>query len=210
MTNNTIIRLERESDFRNVENLTREAFWNIYRPGCTEHYVLHCYRSNPDFIPELDFVMETDGVLMGHVMFSKAEIVADDGRHIPILTFGPISIAPEYKRKGYGVTLLRFALEKAREMGFGAVFMEGNIDFYRHAGFTLASELHIHYHGEPCESDVPYFLGQELKEGYLEGIEGTYHTPKGYFVAMDDPEGFEAFDATFPKKEKKVLPGQLM
>ena len=210
MNKNITIRLEREEDHRTVENLTREAFWNVYRPGCTEHYVLHCYRSNPDFIPELDFVMETDGVLMGHVMFSKAEIVADDGRHIPILTFGPISIAPEYKRKGYGVTLLRFALEKAREMGFGAVFMEGNIDFYRHAGFTLASELHIHYHGEPCESDVPYFLGQELKEGYLEGIEGTYHTPKGYFVAMDDPEGFEAFDATFPKKEKKVLPGQLM
>ena len=210
MNKNITIRLEREEDYRTVENLTREAFWNVYRPGCTEHYVLHCYRSYPDFIPELDFVMETDGVLMGHVMFSKAEIVADDGRHIPILTFGPISIAPEYKRKGYGVTLLRFALEKAREMGFGAVFMEGNIDFYRHAGFTLASELHIHYHGEPCESDVPYFLGQELKEGYLEGIEGTYHTPKGYFVAMDDPEGFEAFDATFPKKEKKVLPGQLM
>ena len=210
MNKNITIRLEREEDHRTVENLTREAFWNVYQPGCTEHYVLHCYRSNPDFIPELDFVMETDGVLMGHVMFSKAEIIADDGRNIPILTFGPISIAPEYKRKGYGVTLLRFALEKAREMGFGAVFMEGNIDFYRHAGFTLASELHIHYHGEPCESDVPYFLGQELKEGYLEGIEGTYHTPKGYFVAMDDPEGFEAFDATFPKKEKKVLPGQLM
>ena len=210
MNKNITIRLERESDYRTVENLTREAFWNVYQPGCTEHYVLHCYRSNPDFIPELDFVMETDGVLMGHVMFSKAEIIADDGRNIPILTFGPISIAPEYKRKGYGVTLLRFALEKAREMGFGAVFMEGNIDFYRHAGFTLASELHIHYHGEPRESEVPYFLGQELKEGYLEGIEGTYHTPKGYFVAMDDPEGFEAFDALFPKKEKKVLPGQLM
>lgn len=210
MNKNITIRLEREEDHRTVENLTREAFWNVYQPGCTEHYVLHCYRSNPDFIPELDFVMETDGVLMGHVMFSKAEIAADDGRNIPILTFGPISIAPEYKRKGHGVPLLRFALEKAREMGFGAVFMEGNIDFYKHAGFTLASGLHIHYYGEPRESDVPYFLGQELKEGYLEGIEGTYHTPKGYFVAMDDPEGFEVFDALFPKKEKKVLPGQLM
>ena len=210
MTNNTIIRLERESDFRNVENLTREAFWNIYRPGCTEHYVLHCYRNNPDFIPELDFVMETDGVLMGHVMFSKAQILADDGRIIPILTFGPISIAPDYKRKGYGLALLKYALGKAKEMGFGAIFMEGNIDFYKHAGFVLASSLNIHYHAEPRESQVPYFLGQELQEGYLAGIEGTYHTPKGYFVAMDDPEGFEAFDALFPKKEKKVLPGQLM
>ena len=209
MTNNTIIRLERESDFRNVENLTREAFWNIYRPGCTEHYVLHCYRSNPDFIPELDFVMETDGVLMGHVMFSKAQILADDGRIIPILTFGPISIAPDYKRKGYGLSLLKYALGKAKEMGFGAIFMEGNIDFYKHAGFVLASSLNIHYHAEPRESQVPYFLGQELQEGYLAGIEGTYHSPKGYYVAEDDPQGFEAFEAQFPQKEKKVLPGQL-
>ncbi len=209
MTNNTIIRLERESDFRNVENLTREAFWNIYRPGCTEHYVLHCYRNNPDFIPELDFVMETDGVLMGHVMFSKAQILADDGRIIPILTFGPISIAPDYKRKGYGLALLKYALGKAKEMGFGAIFMEGNIDFYKHAGFVLASSLNIHYHAEPRESQVPYFLGQELQEGYLAGIEGTYHSPKGYYVAEDDPQGFEAFEAQFPQKEKKVLPGQL-
>ena len=209
MTNNTIIRLERESDFRNVENLTREAFWNIYRPGCTEHYVLHCYRSNPDFIPELDFVMETDGVLMGHVMFSKAQILADDGIIIPILTFGPISIAPDYKRKGYGLALLKYALGKAKEMGFGAIFMEGNIDFYKHAGFVLASSLNIHYHAEPRESQVPYFLGQELQEGYLAGIEGTYHSPKGYYVAEDDPQGFEAFEAQFPQKEKKVLPGQL-
>lgn len=209
MTNNTIIRLERESDFRNVENLTREAFWNIYRPGCTEHYVLHCYCNNPDFIPELDFVMETDGVLMGHVMFSKAQILADDGRIIPILTFGPISIAPDYKRKGYGLSLLKYALGKAKEMGFGAIFMEGNIDFYKHAGFVLASSLNIHYHAEPRESQVPYFLGQELQEGYLAGIEGTYHSPKGYYVAEDDPQGFEAFEAQFPQKEKKVLPGQL-
>ena len=209
MTNNTIIRLERESDFRNVENLTREAFWNIYRPGCTEHYVLHCYRNNPDFIPELDFVMETDGVLMGHVLFSKAQILADDGRIIPILAFGPISIAPDYKRKGYGLALLKYALGKAKEMGFGAIFMEGNIDFYTHAGFVLASSLNIHYHAEPRESQVPYFLGQELQEGYLAGIEGTYHSPKGYYVAEDDPQGFEAFEAQFPQKEKKVLPGQL-
>ena len=110
MTHNTIIRQECESDWRKVENLTREAFWNIYQPGCTEHYVLHCYRSNPDFIPELDFVMETDAVLMGHVMFSKAQIIGDDGRVIPILTVGPISIAAEYKRKGYGITLLNYAL----------------------------------------------------------------------------------------------------
>ena len=209
MNRNYIIRLECESDYRTVENLTREAFWNIYQPGCTEHYVLHCYRSNPDFIPELDFVMEVEGSIIGHVMFSKAEIISDDGRSIPILTFGPISISPAYKRMGYGIALLRHALSKARELGYGAVFMEGNINFYRHAGFVLASSLNIHYHAEPRESVVPYFLGQELKDGYLSGIEGTYHTPKGYYAAFDDPEGFEKYESSFPYKEKLVLPGQL-
>ena len=210
MNNNFTIRLECESDYRTVENLTREAFWNVYQPGCTEHYVLHCYRNNPDFIPELDFVMEIDGAgIIGHVMFSKAEIISDDGRHIPILTFGPVSIAPGYKRQGYGTELLRYALAKAKELGYGAVFMEGNIDFYKHAGFVLASSLHIHYHAEPRESEVPYFLGQELESGCLEGIEGTYHTPQGYYVAMNDPAGFEEYEATFPPKEKLVLPGQL-
>lgn len=209
MKQNYIIRLERESDYRIVENLTREAFWNVYQPGCVEHYVLHCYRNNPDFIPELDFVMELEGQIIGHVMFSKAEIISDDGRRIPILTFGPISISPEFKRQGYGITLLRHALGKAKAMGYGAVFMEGNIDFYRYAGFVMASSLKIHYHAEPRESVVPYFLGQELQEGYLYGIEGTYHTPEGYYVAINDPDGFENFEADFPPKEKLVLPGQL-
>lgn len=209
MKSNFIIRQERETDYRTVEYLTREAFWNVYQPGCTEHYVLHCYRSNPDFIPELDLVMELDGIIIGHVMFSKAEIISDDGRHVPVLTFGPISIAPAYKRQGYGIALLRHALSKARGMGFGAIFMEGNIDFYRHAGFVLASSLHVHYHAEPRDSEVPYFLGLELVPGYLDGIEGTYHTPRGYYAAIDDPEGFELYESGFPEKEKLVLPGQL-
>ena len=101
-----IIRNETPADYRAVENLTRESFWNVYRPGCTEHYVLHCYRSAPDFVPELDFVMEKDGELIGHVMYSRSEITASGGKAIPIMTFGPISIAPAYKRQGYGKRLL--------------------------------------------------------------------------------------------------------
>ena len=214
------IRLETPADYREVENLTREAFWNVYRPGCTEHYVLNRYRSNPDFIPELDFVMEEDGRIIGHVMFSKAELVVPEtpgqagsaSHSVPSWTFGPISIHPDCKRKGYGLKLLTFALDKAREMGVGFLCMEGNIDFYRHAGFGLASKLNIHYHAEPADAEVPYFLAQELIPGWLaaHGIEeATYCPPKGYFVADEDPEAFEAYDATFPKKEKLRLPGQL-
>ena len=204
------IRLEQPADYREVENLTREAFWNVYAPGCVEHYVLNQYRSNPDFIPELNFVMEVDGRIIGHVMFSKAEIVKEDGTILPAWTFGPISIHPDYKRKGYGLKLLQYALNKAREMGIGFICMEGNIDFYKHAGFVVGSTLGIHYHAEPKENEVPYFLAQELIPGYLNGIEGTYHTPKGYYVAFENPEAFEAYEATFPAKEKKVMEGQLV
>ncbi len=206
------IRLERPADYREVENLTREAFWNVYRPGCTEHFVLHCYRDNPDFIPELDFVMEEDGRIIGHVMFSRAELVLNDGTKKPSWTFGPISIHPDYKRKGYGIQLLDYALDKARENGIGFLCMEGNIDFYKHAGFDLASKKNIHYHDFPKEDVVPFFLAQELIPGWLKanGIEeATYCPPKGYFVADEHPEAFEEYEATFPKKEKLRLPGQL-
>ena len=170
-----IIRLETPNDYREVENLTREAFWNVYRPGCTEHYVLNQYRTNPDFIPELDLVMEEDNRIIGHVMFSKAKIALDSphsqggdgGGSFPSWTFGPISIHPDYKCKGYGLKLLKYALEKAREMGIGFICMEGNIAFYKNAGFDLASKLNIHYHSEPKDAEVPYFLAQELIPGWL-------------------------------------------
>ena len=203
------IRLEQPSDYREVEELTREAFWNVYRPGCTEHFVLNRYRSNPDFIPELDLVMEEDGKIIGHVMFSKAELILDDGTRCPSWTFGPISIHPDYKRQGYGLKLLNYAIEKARELGIGLLCMEGNIDFYRHAGFDRASKLGIHYHDEPREAEVPYFLAQELIPGWLGDIEATYCPPKGYFVADEYPADFEAYEATFPPKEKTLQPGQL-
>ena len=204
------IRLETPEDYREVEELTREAFWNVYAPGCVEHFVLHHYRSTPDFIPELDFVMEEDGRIIGHVMYSKAEIIREDGSVMPAWTFGPISIHPDYKRKGYGLKLLNYSIEKAREMGIGVLCMEGNIEFYKHAGFVLASSLNIHYHAEPKESEVPYFLAQELIPGYLDRVEGTYHTPKGYYFAFDNPDAFNEFDATFPPKEKKNQEGQIV
>ena len=214
MNTNFTIRVEEPRDYRTVENLTRDSFWNVYRPGCTEHYVLHCYRSNPDFIPELSLVMEKDGKIIGHVMFSKAELSIEKngvptGEKLPVCTFGPISIHPDFKRQGYGLKLLNFALEKAKALEIGFICKEGNIDFYRHAGFDLASKKHIHYHFEPKDSDVPYFLALELIPGYLNGVEATYAPPKGYFVAEENKDAFEKFEAEFPYKEKLVLPGQL-
>ncbi|MCQ2472327.1 MAG: N-acetyltransferase [Clostridia bacterium] len=204
--NDYVIRLERKAEERETENLVRESFWNVYRPGCSEHYVLHTLRDNADFIKELNFVMEQDGRLIGQNMFMKAEITSDDGTKIPILTMGPICITPELKRKGYGKKLLDYSLEKATEMGFGAVLFEGNIDFYGKSGFQFARNFGIRYHGLPEGADDSFFLCKELKKGYLNGVSGVYHTPQGYFV--DDAE-VEEFDKTFPEKQKLKLPTQI-
>ena len=160
-----IIRLENKEDYRATENLIREAFWNVYRPGCSEHYVMHVLRDDPAFIPELDFVMEQDGKLIGQNMFMKTMINADDGRDIPVLTMGPIGITPELKRQGYGKKLLDFCLEKAAAMGFGAVLFEGNIKFYSHCGFDYARKFGIRYHDLPEGADDSFFLCRELASG---------------------------------------------
>lgn len=203
MENHCTIRLERPDEYRAVENLTREAFWNVYRPGCTEPYVLHKYRDRADFVAELDLVMELDGQLIGHVMYARSEIIADGGVSIPIMTFGPISIAPEYKRQGYGTVLLRYSMEKAREMGAGALAICGNFDFYGLSGFVLGKSVGVRYYDDP---DADYFLVCELEPGFLNGVSGTYKDPDGYFVSDEEAE---AFDALFPPKEKLKLPGQI-
>ncbi len=204
--NDYTIRLEEKKDHREVENLVRESFWNVYRPGCSEHYVIHVLREDPAFIPELDFVMEKDGRLIGQNMFMKTVIEADDGRKIDVLTMGPIGILPELKRKGYGKAILDHSLDRATEMGFGAVLFEGNIDFYGKSGFTYAREFGIRYHDLPEDADSSFFLCKELIPGYLSGITGVYQTPQGYYVKDED---VDEFDKAFLAKEKLKLPGQI-
>ena len=205
--NDYLIRLERKEDYSAVENMVREAFWNVYRPGCLEHYVLNCLRNDKDFVSELDFVIEKAGGIIGQNIFVKANIKADDGRNIPILTMGPICITTKFKGKGYGKILLDYSIEKATGLGFGAVCIEGNIDFYGKSGFTYASKYGIRYHGLPEDADASFFLCKELIPGYLNGVTGEYTTPTGYLI--DEAEA-EEFDKQFPYKEKLKLPGQLV
>ena len=205
-TNDCSIRLEQKEDYGEVENLVRESFWNVYRPGCSEHFVIHVLRDDPAFVKDLDFVMEQDGELIGQNMFMRTLINADDGRVIPVLTMGPICITPALKRQGYGKKLLDYSLEQAAAMGFGAVCFEGNIGFYGKSGFRYAREFGVRYHDLPEGADDSFFLCRELKEGYLSGVTGVYATPEGYYV--DEAEA-EAFDRTFPPKEKLILPGQI-
>ena len=206
MKNDCIIRLERTEEHRETETLVREAFWNVYRPGCLEHYVLNQLRNDEAFVPELNFVMEKDGRLIGQNMFMRAVIKADDGSDLPIMTMGPICITPELQGEGYGKILLDYSLEKAAELGCGALCFEGNINFYGKSGFTYASEFGIRYHGLPEGADASFFLCKELKNGYLDGFTGEYTPPKGYFV--DEAQAKE-FDKQFPPKEKLKLPTQL-
>ena len=203
---NCTIRLEKKEDYRKVEELVRDSFWNVYRPGCSEHYVIHVLRDDPAFVKELDFVMENDGYLVGQNMFMKTVINADDGKDVEVLTMGPICIAQDLKRKGYGKILLDYSLEKAAQMGFGAVLFEGNIGFYGNCGFDYASEFGIRYHDLPEGEDASFFLCRELIPGYLKDVTGVYQTPKGYYVPDEE---VESFDRLFPYKEKLRLPGQI-
>ena len=204
--NDITIRLERPEEYREVEALVRDAFWNVYRPGCSEHFVLHVLRDDPAFVKELDLVMEKGGRLIGQIIGMETVIEADDGTTVPVLTMGPLGIAPEYQRMGYGKMLLDAALDKAAALGVGAVLFEGNIDFYRHSGFRTADTLGIRYHDLPEGADASFFLGKELLPGYLSGITGVYQTPQGYYV---DDADVEEFDKGFPAREKLVLPGQI-
>lgn len=195
-----IIRSEKETEHKQTENLVRESFWNVYRPGCTEHYVLHCMRGKEGFVKELDFVMEKDGELIGQVVYYRAKVATEKG-DLDVLTFGPICIAPKYKRQGYGKILLDYSVDKATKLGAGALFTEGNIDFYGKSGFRPAKEIGITYKDDPS---ADYFIYKELKNGFLDGVTGTYSDPEVYFSAVLNPEAFEEYDKGFPKKEKKA------
>ena len=207
MNKNIVIRLEKKEERHEVENLVRESFWNVYRPGCLEHFVLHELRNDADFVPQLDLVMLLDGRIIGQNVFVRAAIKSDGGEDLPIMTMGPICIAPEFKRQGYGKILLDYSLERAKEMGCGAVCFEGSIGFYGKSGFTYASKFGIRYHGLPEGADQSFFLCKELAAGYLEGVTGEYSTPAGYFV---DEAAAEEFDKQFPPKEKLKLDGQII
>lgn len=203
---NYVIRRERPEEERTVEELVRDAFWNVYRPGCLEHYLLHRLRRDPAFVDELDLVLESGGRIIGQVVFMRASIKDDSGRDIPIMTLGPICVAPDRKRRGLGKYLLDNALEKAAELGCGAVCLEGDIAFYGRSGFEYASGFGLRYPGLPEGSDASFFLCKELIPGYLGGVTGLYVPPEGYMI---DEKEAEAFDLDFPPKEKLRLPGQL-
>ena len=202
---NVIIRLETKNDYRSVENLTREAFWNVYNPGADEHYFVHTMRTHPDFIPELAFVLELDGEIVGNIMYTKAWLEDECGNRKEILSFGPICVAPKYQRQKLGKMLIEHSFNVARGMGYDVNINFGNPANYVGCGFVSCKKKNVSF---VREGNFPTaLLVCELVPGALEGKKWMY-VPSTAADCCDDTAAVEAFDATFPKKEKKWMPSQ--
>ena len=205
MLENVIIRRETEADYRAVEELTREAFWNVYVPGASEHYYVHTMRSHPDFIPELAFVLELDGEIIGNIMYTKAWLEDESGNRREILSFGPICVAPKYQRMKLGKLLIEHSFAAAREMGYDVNINFGNPGNYMSRGFVSCKKKNVSF---VQEGNFPTaLLVCELVPGVLDGKKWMY-IPSTAADCCDDTCAVEAFDATFPKKEKEWRPSQ--
>ena len=196
------IRNERESDYKNVEDITRKAFYNVYVPGCMEHYLVHIMRGHEDFIPELDFVIEVDGQTVGNIMYTKSKLTDEGGTEKEIVTFGPVSILPKYQSRGYGKMLIEHSLKRAAELGYEAVVIMGSPANYVGSGFQCCRKYNV------CVEKGKYpaaMLVKELKPGALDGRLWFYSDSP--VMNVDEREA-QAFDDGLEKMEKKWMPSQ--
>ena len=202
---NIIIRNETPNDYRQVENLTRESFWNVYVPGAAEHYFVNQMRSHPDFIPELAFVLEKDGEIIGNIMYTKAWLEDEDGERKEILSFGPLCVAPKYQRQKLGKLLIEHSFAVARGMGYDVNINFGNPGNYVSRGFVSCKKKNVSF---VVQGNYPTaLLVCELVPGALDGKKWMY-IPSTAADCCDDTAAVEAFDATFPPKEKAWMPSQ--
>lgn len=200
---NANLRLEQSADYRNVEELTREAFWNHYVPGCNEHYLLHIMRDCGAFIRELDIVAEIDGEIVGNIVYTKAKILGDDGISREVLSFGPVSVLPAFWEKGIGSALIEYTIVRAKESGYRAILIYGDPAYYKRFGFIPAETFGI---GTPDNMYAEPLQALELWEGALSGCNGRFFEDAIYGV---DEDAAAEFDTTFPHKElQDDLPSQ--
>ena len=200
-----IIRNETPADYRAVETLTRESFWNVYKPGADEHYFVHTMRSHPDFIPELAFVAEKDGEIIGNIMYTKAWLEDENGRRKEILSFGPLCVHPAYQRQKVGKLLIEHSFDAARKMGYDVNINFGNPGNYVSRGFVSCKKKNVSF---VVPGNYPTaLLVAELVPGVLEGRKWMYVASTAA-DCCEDTAAVEAFDATFPPKEKAWAPSQ--
>ena len=200
--NEACIRSESADDYKTVETLTREAFWNLHVPGCDEHYLVHVMRQHPDFIPELAFVAILDDTIVGNIMYTRSALVNEQGEGMAAITFGPVSVLPEYQKRGIGSALIRHSLAKAKELGHRVVVIEGHPYNYCKHGFRGSKSLGV----SDADGRYPFsLLVLELKEGALAG-HSWHFKPSGVYEL--DEQKAAAFDAALPPKEKTFSPSQ--
>jgi putative acetyltransferase len=199
---NLIIRNEREEDYRDVEQLVREAFWNVYVPGCNEHYMLHNLRESSDFIPELDFVAEKEGQIVGQIVYSRGIIKGKGAEDKEVITFGPISVLPALQRKGIGSALITHTVNLAREMGYPAICIYGDPRYYSRFGFRCAEKYEIKTAEDKFAVSLQVLV---LRQGALNNVSGRFIESADFAV---DEAGFAQYEATFPFKEKKETDSQ--
>jgi len=197
-----ILRLEEEKDYSSVENLTREAFWNIYRPGCDEHLLIHNIRKAKEFIKDLDYVAVSNDEILGNIVYAKAKIIGIN-KEYDVITFGPVSVLPKYQKLGIGKKLIKHTIEKSKEMGFNAIIIYGNPKYYERFGFKNSKEYKI-TDKEGNYSDA--LMALELHPKSLENINGKFFEGEAYKI---DKNELEIFDKNFPYKEKLVLDTQI-
>lgn len=203
-TNDYIIRLETPADYRAVETINREAFWNLSVPGANEHYFVHVMREHADFVPELDFVVEVDGNVIASILYTESRLVDESGTEKTILSFGPVCVLPAYQRMGYGKLLMEHSFAKAVEMGYDTIVIFGNPDNYVSRGFKSCKKYNICLEGGIFPAAL---LVKELREGVLDGRKWYYHESP-VSELLNDAEAFERFDAQFPPRVKAWQPSQ--
>ncbi len=196
------IRNEEEKDYKRVEEITRKAFWNLYIPGCNEHYLVHVMRSHKDFLPKLDLVIEADHQIIGNIMYTKAKLVDEYGEEKEILTFGPVCIMPEYQRMGYGKMLMEHSFEQAAALGYDVIVIFGNPNNYVSRGFKSCKKYNV------CLENGTYPSAMMVKELNPEALDGRkwvyYDSP----VMKIDEQEAERFDEGLERREKKYQPSQ--
>jgi len=197
-----IIRNERTEDYRIVEELTKIAFWNLNIPGCDEHYLAHIMRSHSDFISELDLVIEENNCIIGNVMYVKSKLIDEKGNEKKILTFGPLSISPEYQRHGYGKQLLEYSFHKAVKLGFDTIVIFGNPENYVSRGFKNCKKYNV---GIDIDVFPVPLLVKELKEGVLQGKSWIFKESSAYEFGKKEAE---KFDKTFDTLNKEYKASQ--
>ena len=198
------IRLERRTDYKEVEHLVREAFWNVYRPGCYEHLIIHNMRHDSSFIPQLDYIIEKDNRIIAQIAYSTNDMCIDDEKTETVVTLGPVSVHPDYQGEGFGTKIIEYTLEKAKEMDIPYVFTIGDEDFYNRFGFEDAAKYDIQYND--VEGETPFFMIKILDEDKIDSIKGIYKDNECFKV---DEEELELFDKKFPPKKKEKREGQL-